>query len=309
MKLIASFFLVFLVFSPSLRAVSSGCAQGLRNVHEPRVDSKQALQLYNTYIQSKNTSNAQAARDALIEFLYPLARSLAYSYARPRGLRNTDDLVQDATIGMIQAIDSFDPNQGEILSYFSKRSFGAMIDAQRQTDWVPRLIRSRNRDLEQLKQSYIARYGVADPNAPTFEDYVRSEVPDERQAALLLKDSAEIHVMRTWTAVESQTRRFDSSSKLEDLVTARSDGPPPDFKMNREDVWQSLSRKLSPIDQTIFEMYFRHNQTMKTIADHLGLSEARISQRMKNIIQLMKLKFHDFPHYREDLLEIDAQGH
>jgi DNA-binding NarL/FixJ family response regulator len=47
---------------------------------------------------------------------------------------------------------------------------------------------------------------------------------------------------------------------------------------------------------------------MKEIAQQLGISEARVSQRMKHIVQIMKLKMHDFPEFREDLLEVSTQN-
>jgi DNA-directed RNA polymerase specialized sigma subunit len=56
----------------------------------------------------------------------------------------------------------------------------------------------------------------------------------------------------------------------------------------------------------MFDLYFRYDQPMREIARQLGLSETRISQRLKNIIERVKLKMNDFPEFREDLLEVST---
>jgi RNA polymerase sigma-B factor len=56
-----------------------------------------------------------AAREQLIEAHLPLARSLARRFAH-RGER-IEDLVQVATIGLIKAVDRFEPARGELASY------------------------------------------------------------------------------------------------------------------------------------------------------------------------------------------------
>jgi RNA polymerase sigma-B factor len=50
------------------------------------------------------------ARDRAIEAWLPLARHLAHRYSG-RG-EPTDDLVQTATVGLIKAVDKFDPHRG-----------------------------------------------------------------------------------------------------------------------------------------------------------------------------------------------------
>jgi RNA polymerase sigma factor for flagellar operon FliA len=317
MKVFSLFLLMALFFVPSSWAVSSNCArvvgqvQVLGQVKEKRIQNEEALRLYHVYKKAKDKTEANAARNALIEYLYPLARSIAYQYANARTLKNSDDLVQDAAIGIIGGIETFDPNQGEIVSYIARRALGQMIDAQRQNDWVPRRVRQASRQLEQLKQAYLTTYGTAESTAPSFEDFVRQKIPDSNEATQLLKDGRRYHMMRPWSSIEGQRGSFQSDRDPRDALSDQSSESesPPELRANREDVWNSLSRSLNERDRVIFDLYFRHDQPMKVIAQQLGISETRISQRMKNIIQLMKLKFHDFPHYREDLLEIEAQGH
>jgi RNA polymerase sigma factor for flagellar operon FliA len=310
MKVVSVFILFVMLFSPSTWAVSSNCVQVLGQMRERSIKKEEALRLYQVYKNAKDKAEAIKAKNALIEYLYPMARSIASQYARTRGLRNSDDLVQDAAFGIMGAIESFDPNQGEILSYISKRAFGQMIDAQRQSDWVPRRVRKASRKLEQLKQSYLTAYGATDPSAPSFEDFVRQEISDPIEAAQLLKDGSRLHMMRPWSSIQGRQSRFQSDAEPRDTFAeqpSRSEIQP-ELKTNREDVWVSLSRNLGERDRTMFDLYFRYDQPMREIAQQLGLSEARISQRLKNIIQIIKLKMHDFPEFREDLLEVSTSN-
>jgi len=315
MKVFSLFLLMALFFLPSSWAVSSNCAQVigqvqvLGQVKAKRIQNEEALRLYHVYKKAQDKTEANAARNALIEYLYPLARSIAYQYANARTLKNSDDLVQDAAIGIIGGIETFDPNQGEIVSYIARRALGQMIDAQRRNDWVPRRVRQAFRQLEQLRQAYLTTYGTADSTAPSFEDFVRQQIPDSKEATQLLKDGRRYQAMRTWSSMEGQRDSFQSDREPRGALSdqpSKSEASP-ESRANREDVWDGLSRSLNGRDRVIFDLYFRHDQPMKEIAQQLGISEARVSQRMKHIVQLMKLKLHDFPWFREDLLEVSTQ--
>src|SRR6187551_3618757 len=57
------------------------------------------------------------AREELIRRMMPLARQLAGRYARKS--EPTEDLVQVASLGLVKAIDRFDPERGAALSTFA----------------------------------------------------------------------------------------------------------------------------------------------------------------------------------------------
>lgn len=62
-----------------------------------------------------------------------------------RGAVDVQDLIQDGTFGLVQAIRKFDPDRGLKFSTYAKsRVRGAMLDAIRNRDWVPRLVRQRD---------------------------------------------------------------------------------------------------------------------------------------------------------------------
>src|SRR4051794_19007623 len=81
-----------------------------------------------------------AARDELIRRTLPLARRLAGRYARRA--EPIDDLMQVASIGLIKAVDRFDPTLGLAFSSFAVPSIlGELKRHFRDHDWAARLPR------------------------------------------------------------------------------------------------------------------------------------------------------------------------
>src|SRR5579872_2883871 len=68
-----------------------------------------------------------------------------------------DDLISTGIIGLIAAIDNYDPSQKvQLKTYAEHRIHGAIMDSLRETDWVPRETRKRvktiNAAIHQLRQ-------------------------------------------------------------------------------------------------------------------------------------------------------------
>src|ERR1700688_885877 len=60
-----------------------------------------------------------------------------------------DDLLSAGVVGLIQAIDNFDPRQNvKLKTYAEFRIRGAILDSLRETDWAPRLKRKQAREFE-----------------------------------------------------------------------------------------------------------------------------------------------------------------
>jgi RNA polymerase sigma factor for flagellar operon FliA len=86
-------------------------------------------------------------RNALAECYLPLVERIAGKLQRglPASVE-VGDLLSAGTIGLLQAIEAFDPDRGLRFATFAPwRIKGAMHDWLREIDWVPRLARSRER--------------------------------------------------------------------------------------------------------------------------------------------------------------------
>src|SRR5487761_1500028 len=71
-----------------------------------------------------------------------------------------NDLINDGILGLIDAIGKFDDNRGvKFESYAITRINGAILDALRSLDWVPRAVRQRARELERAYQELEIEFG------------------------------------------------------------------------------------------------------------------------------------------------------
>ena len=73
-----------------------------------------------------------------------------------------NDLINDGILGLIDAIEKYDDARGvKFETYAITRINGAILDALRALDWVPRAVRQRARELERIYQELEIEYGRA----------------------------------------------------------------------------------------------------------------------------------------------------
>src|SRR5437870_6018376 len=98
-------------------------------------------------------------RDAIIRDYAILARrAVERLQISPWGCVSQEDLISHAVIGLIDAIDRYDPELGTPFEGFAMpRIRGAILDALRQLDWVPRSVRVKE---QQLRRAYGKLEGV-----------------------------------------------------------------------------------------------------------------------------------------------------
>src|SRR6476646_7424438 len=121
-----------------------------------------------TLWQDYRATHDQAARDRLILTYAPLVKFVAgrLGSSLPSHV-DENDLVSYGLLGLIGAIERFDPDrQIKFETYAIARIKGAIIDELRALDWVPRSVRSRARDIERA----ICELGRKLHRAPTDEE-------------------------------------------------------------------------------------------------------------------------------------------
>nr|MBA2319549.1 sigma-70 family RNA polymerase sigma factor [Deltaproteobacteria bacterium] len=131
-----------------------------------------------------------ARRGELITAYYPLVQRIARRMAArlPSGI-DTDELVSAGVIGLVEAVERFDPARGIAFEPYAKhRIQGAILDALRALDWVPRTVRQRANTLEEARRSLTRELG----RAPVPREVARYlEIPVEDVHRLLEDASAQ----------------------------------------------------------------------------------------------------------------------
>jgi RNA polymerase sigma factor for flagellar operon FliA len=99
-------------------------------------------------------------REEQIRELLPLVRRIARRIARVVGGSDLDDLIGDGSVGLIRAVDSFDPRFGVTLEQYARRVVaGAMLNGIRRLDPVSERVRRTLRDAERERYALATERG------------------------------------------------------------------------------------------------------------------------------------------------------
>ncbi len=207
-------------------------------------------------------SGSMHARNQLVLHYSPLVK---YVVGRVRsGLPqsvDSADLVSEGVIGLMDAIDKFDPGRGwAFQTYAVPRIRGAIIDSIRAADWVPRSVRSRTRDVERAREELHHRLD----RTPT-DDEICAEAGITLAELRALKDRP-----TSFSSAED-----DELAALDDLAPAVDDAL--EDEATRGALLAAL-RTLPERDQVVIALYFFEGLTLGEIGQVLQVTESRVSQ-------------------------------
>ncbi|MEU8951029.1 SigB/SigF/SigG family RNA polymerase sigma factor [Streptomyces sp. NPDC048489] len=210
----------------------------------------------------------EAVRAELVSLWLPLAQRVAGRFSN-RG-EELEDLRQVAAVGLIKAMDRYDPEQGPFEVYAVPTITGEIKRHFRDRTWAVRVPR---RTQELRNQVRTARRELAD----------RPGSHEPTPAALAAHTGlTESEVGRGLAALESYTAlSLDAEIASEDHFTLGDQlgeaDPSFDVVTDREAAKQGL-RHLPEREQTILYLRFFHDMTQTQIADVLGISQMQVSR-------------------------------
>ena len=222
------------------------------------------------------------ARDRLVLQYSPLVKYVA---GRVRsGLPSSvdqNDLVSDGVIGLMDAIDKFDPDRGlQFQTYAVSRIRGAIVDGLRATDWVPRSVREKIRDIDAAQARLERRLG----RSP--QDH---EVAEELDITV-----AELRTMYSQTANTSVVS-FEAAT-LDDEETPRASVDLPGSDDDIPPGFLAAVRELPERDQIVVALYYWERLTLAEIGQVLGVTESRVSQLHSRATMTLRRKLADAAH-------------
>jgi RNA polymerase sigma-B factor len=221
----------------------------------------------------------ESLRERVIETWYPLARHLAHRF-HDRG-EPMDDLVQIASIGLIKAIDRFDPEYGnDFAAYAVPTVVGEIRRHFRDHTWdvrVPRRLQELKLDINEATDVLSHRLGRS-PTVADLAGYLeRSE--DEILEGL---DGA-----RAYSAVSLQTLVGGGEDGTELGEMFGVDDPDLASAEIRATIGPALDA-LAPREQRIVILRFFGNLTQTQIAERLGISQMHVSRLLARSLATMR---------------------
>ena len=220
-----------------------------------------------------------ALRDRTIEAWLPLAQHLAHRYSG-RG-EPTDDLLQTAAVGLIKAVDKFDPDRGvDFAGYAIPTIIGELKRHFRDRTWdirVPRL-------LQEL------RLAISEANSTLLQSLGRSPTVTDIAAHLKLTEEEILEGLegaRAYNAVSLSTPTGDGerTTELGDLLGTD------DNQYELAELRVALGPALATLDereQKILTLRFYGNLTQSQIADHIGISQMHVSRLLARALTKLR---------------------
>jgi RNA polymerase sigma factor for flagellar operon FliA len=185
-----------------------------------------------------------------------------------------DDLISTGVVGLIAAIDRFDPaHRVKLKTYAEYKIRGAILDSLRGLDWAPRQQRKRSKQIEAAIASAEQKL---------------HRMPSEEEIAVELGiPMAEYHEwvvdIRGVNLGSLETGGAGSEEDGRDLLRYISDREEswPSRLVERAELERLLAtaiEKMPAVEKTVLSLYYREEMTLREIARILHLHESRISQ-------------------------------
>jgi RNA polymerase sigma factor for flagellar operon FliA len=189
------------------------------------------------------------------------------------------DLISFGLSGLMGAIERYEPERGFKFETFAiVRIRGAMIDALRSLDWVPRRVRENAREFERVESKLGARLGRA-PSEAELADGLGIGLESLRKSLLEIADSRIYSFEaplpgRGEEGVQGETSLLDlvSSSDLTDPQQALDDS------RGAGGALTEAIEGLPEREQFVLACRYRDDLRLGEIGEVLGISESRASQ-------------------------------
>jgi RNA polymerase sigma factor for flagellar operon FliA len=215
------------------------------------------------------------ARAQLLDRYLGLVHHSAHQLAR-RISRDVeiDDLIGAGTLGLVQALEGFEPARGLAFStYAMPRIRGAMLDELRTRDWMPRSIRMRHRQLQAARASLQHRLG----RQPSHEE-IASALAIDLPTYWRWQEEVDGRVLLQLDANGGDDG--DGAPRLSESIADVLAGDPGDALDDREavDRLRGAFDRLSARDRLVLTLYYYEELNLRQIGEVMHVSESRISQ-------------------------------
>jgi RNA polymerase sigma factor FliA len=216
------------------------------------------------------TSEGKQLAEQLIEQYAPLVKKIAYHLsARLPADIHIDDIIQSGLIGLLDASRHYDPRQGaQFETYATIRIKGAILDEVRRSDWAPKSVHKKARDLSAAMHEIERRTG---------RDASDIEIAQEMGISLneyyqILKDSSSCRML---SFDDLDTDDTQSLGMFEDRNSNVVSG------VIDEELHQRLATAIAELperEKMVMSLYYDTEMNLKEVGMLMGVSESRISQ-------------------------------
>ena len=222
---------------------------------------------------------SDGARNELIEHYLPLAESLARRYQHSG--QPLDDLVQIASIGLLKAVDRFDPERGVTFeSYAIPTILGELKRYHRDQGWSVRMPR-RLQEHTLLIKDAIPLLSQDLGRSPTIAE-IAQHAQLSQEEVLEAMDAQDAYAS---ISLDAPIDEDSDSSTLSDRLATDVE----EYEIAEE--WAEFEPHLNALpdrERKILVLRFFRDWTQSQIADELGISQMHVSRLLSQTLQKLR---------------------
>jgi RNA polymerase sigma factor for flagellar operon FliA len=241
-------------------------------------------------LKYKSKLKEEQKEEIIKEFL-PYIKYTAYrlSWKLPAHV-TIDDLISVGLMGLMDALERFEPGKVKLKTYAELRIKGAMIDELRATAWIPRSMRKKIDGIN---------------NARIELERIHGRMPDDVEVAKSLKMSLDDYFKILKFATSSNLLRLEDfkNNKYSDSDLNISECiPDPKAKsplniLEEKDNQEQLAELIETLpkkEKLVLSLYYWEEMTMQEIGKILNITESRVCQIHSQALIRLKAKLqHD----------------
>lgn len=226
-------------------------------------------------------------RELVIKEFLPYIKYTAYrlSWKLPPHV-TIDDLVSVGLMGLMDALDRFEPGKVKLKTYAELRIKGAMIDELRATAWIPRSMRKKIEEINKARMKLEKKHG----RMPDDVEVAKSlKMPLKEYFKILQYASSSNHVR---LEDFKNSKYSDSDLNITECI-ADPKAKSPLSVLEEKDTKERLAKLIDTLpkkERIVLSLYYYEELTMQEIGKVLNITESRVCQIHSQALGKLKTK-------------------
>ena len=241
-----------------------------RHVGTADLAAMEATELLALY---KETGDEQVKWEIVLRYEHVVKRAAMQVRGIYSGFAQIEDIINEGLITLLKSIDKFDPDKGvKFETFVSKRIRGMVVDLARKQDWVPRNVRKRAREIDEVTMALANDLGRYPSNAEIARELQVSEERLQKDIASIVTNNV-VSLEALMDANEFENMHFE--------IASRDESGLPDCVLEEQEVKEVLAAAIADLQENeriVLSLYYVENLLLKDIAQVMQVSEPRVSQ-------------------------------
>lgn len=239
------------------------------------------------------TEISEEKKEEIIKEFLPYIKYTAYrlSWKLPAHV-TIDDLISCGLIGLMDALQRFEPGKVKLKTYAELRIKGAMIDELRATAWIPRSMRKKIDEINNARTRLEKKYGRA-PEDPEVAKSLRMPLNEYFRILQYATSSNPLRLE------DFRNNKYSDSDLNISECIADPDAKSPLNELEDKDTKEQLAQVIETLpekERLVLTLYYWEELTMQEIGRVLHITESRVCQIHSQALMKLQKKLQHVHH-------------